>query len=230
RATLPPTISLDAGEPYVAKMRDIMRQFPEVMTVVSQHGRPDDGTDPTGFFNVEFFVPLKPADEWRKGLTKEKLVEEMKAELDKQFIGIDFNFSQTIQDNVEEAVSGVKGENSVKLFGSDLNQLEEKAKQIKAQLDSVQGIKDVGIFTELGQPNVLIEVNREKCARYGLATGDVTAIVGAAIGGQQVSEVYEGDKHFPIVARLLPEYRKSVEAIKQIFIPTAGGAQIPLGD
>jgi cobalt-zinc-cadmium resistance protein CzcA len=230
RATLPPTISLEAGEPYVARMRDIMRNFPEVVTVVSQHGRPDDGTDPTGFFNVEFFVPLKPFDEWPAGMTKEKLIEQMKAELQKEFVGVVFNFSQTIQDNVEEAVSGVKGENSVKLFGTDLQVLEGKADEIRDRLQTVRGIEDVGVFTELGQPNVLIEVNRERCARYGLATGDVNAIVQAAIGGQAVTEVFEGERHFPLVVRLLPQYRQNIEAIKSILVTAPGGAQVPLGD
>jgi cobalt-zinc-cadmium resistance protein CzcA len=230
RATLPPTISLEAGEPYVARMRDIMRKFPEVITVVSQHGRPDDGTDPTGFFNVEFFVPLKPFDQWPTGMTKEKLIERMKAELQKEFVGVVFNFSQTIQDNVEEAVSGVKGENSVKLFGTDLQVLEDKADEIRNQLQSVRGIEDVGVFTELGQPNVLIEVNRERCARYGLATGDVNAIVQAAIGGQAVTEVFEGERHFPLVVRLLPQYRQNIEAIKSILVTAPDGAQVPLGD
>jgi len=229
RATLPPTISLDAGEPYVAMMRELIRSFPEVTTVVSQHGRPDDGTDPTGFFNVEFFVPLKRFNEWPEGMTKMKLIDQMKAELEKHLIGVDFNFSQTIQDNVEEAVSGVKGENSVKLFGSDLEALEEKANQIKAQLESVRGIEDVGIFTELGQPNVLIEVDRERCARYGLSTGDVNAIVQAAIGGQSVTDLFEGERHFPLVVRLLPQYRQNLDEIKAILVPTPSGSQIPLG-
>jgi cobalt-zinc-cadmium resistance protein CzcA len=230
RATLPPTISLDAGEPYVARMRDVMRGFPEVTTVVNQHGRPDDGTDPTGFFNVEFFVPLKPMDEWPKGVTKERLVEQMKQQLDKEFVGVDFNFSQTIQDNVEEAVSGVKGENSVKLFGNDLDALQDRANQIKNQLSAVRGVEDTGVFTELGQPNLLIEVDRQRCARYGLATGDVNAIVQAAIGGQSVTDVYEGERHFPLVVRLQPQYRQSVEAIKGILVTAPSGAQVPLGE
>ena len=229
RATLPPTISLNAGEPYVARMRDVMRSFPEPTTVVSQHGRPDDGTDPTGFFNVEFFVPLKPLSQWPAGMTKMKLVEQMKAQLEKQFIGVDFNFSQTIQDNVEEAVSGVKGENSVKLFGSDLEALQQMAEEIKSQLQSVRGIEDVGIFTELGQPNVLIEVDRTRAARYGLSTGDVNAVVQAAIGGQPATEVFEGERHFPLVVRLMPQYRQNLDAIKAILVPAASGAQVPLG-
>jgi heavy metal efflux system protein len=228
RATLPPTISLDASEPYVARMREVIRSFPEVTTVISQHGRPDDGTDPTGFFNVEFFVPLKPLAQWPKGMTKLTLIEQMKRALEAQFVGIDVNFSQTIQDNVEEAVSGVKGENSVKLFGTDLQVLEDKATEIKNQLASVRGIEDPGIFTELGQPNVLIDVDRERCARYGLLTGDVNAVVEAAIGGKQVTDVLEGERHFPIVVRLLSQYRQNLEAIKAIDVPTADRAPVPL--
>jgi cobalt-zinc-cadmium resistance protein CzcA len=229
RATLPPTISLEAGEPYVARMREVIRSFPEVTTVISQHGRPDDGTDPTGFFNVEFFVPLKPLAQWPKGMTKLTLIEQMKRALQEQFFGVDVNFSQTIQDNVEEAVSGVKGENSVKLFGTDLQVLEDKAIEIKNQLASVRGIEDLGIFTELGQPNVLIEVDRQRCARYGLAAGDVNAIVEAAIGGKETTQILEGERHFALVMRLQPQYRQNLDAIKAIHVPTPSGAEVPLG-
>ncbi|HKF57488.1 MAG TPA: CusA/CzcA family heavy metal efflux RND transporter [Blastocatellia bacterium] len=228
RATLPPTISLEAGRKDVSRMRAVMDSFPEVITVVSQHGRPDDGTDPTGFFNAEFFVPLKPIEEWPQGTTKEKLIREMKEQLDKNFVGVDFNFSQTIQDNVEEAVSGVKGENSVKLFGTDLQALEKKASEIKAQLETVRGIEDTGVFAELGQPNILIKVDRDRAARYGIASGDVNAIVQAAIGGQSVTEVFEGERHFPLVVRLLPEYRENLDRIKAIPVPAPGGAMVPL--
>ncbi len=230
RATMPSTISLEAGESSVAHMRDLFMSFPEVVTVVSQHGRPDDGTDATGFFNVEFFVPLKPASQWPHGMTKVKLIDQMKKKLDEEFVGVDFNFSQNIEDNVEEALSGVKGENSVKLFGPDLDVLERKAGEIQKQLESVPGIQDVGVFTELGQPNVLIEVDRQRCARYGLAAGDVNAIVQAAIGGQAVTNIYEGEKTFSLVVRLMPQYRESVEAIKNIYVPTPSGAQVPLQD
>jgi len=230
RATLPPTISLEAGEPYVARLREIIRSFPEVTTVISQHGRPDDGTDATGFFNVEFFAPLKPFAQWPRGMTKEKLIAQLQHAFQQQFLGIDFNFSQTIQDNVEEAVSGVKGENSVKLFGADLQVLSDKAREIKSQLAAVRGIEDVGVFEELGQPNVLLEVDRARCARYGLAAGDVNAVVRAAIGGQEATDIFEGERHFPLVVRLLPQYRQSLDAIKAIFVTTADGAQVPLSE
>ena len=230
RATLPPTIGLDPGEPYVAKIRQTLNRFPQVTTVISQHGRPDDGTDPTGFFNAEFFAPLKPVDQWPRGVTKAKLIDQMKTDLNKEFIGVDFNFSQNIEDNVEEAVSGVKGENSVKLYGPDLEVLEKNADLIKTQLESVRGIEDVGVFAELGQPNLLIEVDRQRSARYGLAPADVNSIVQAAIGGQSVTDVFEGERHFPLVVRLLPEYRQDVRAIRNILVPAPGGAQVPLGE
>lgn len=230
RATLPPTISLEAGEPYVARLRDVIRGFPEVTTVVSQHGRPDDGTDSTGFFNIEFFAPFKPFEQWPRGLTKEQLIAQLQNALQQQFLGTNFNFSQTIQDNVEEAVSGVKGENSVKLFGADLQVLSDAAQAIKGQLASVRGIQDVGVFEELGQPNVLLDIDRARCARYGLAVSDVNAVVRAAIGGQAATDIFEGERHFPLVARLLPQYRQSVEAIKAIPVATAEGAQVPLSD
>ncbi len=229
RATLPPTISLDAGEPYVARIRAILRSFPEVVTVVSQHGRPDDGTDPTGFYNVEFFAPLTPPSKWPRGLSKEKLVARMQERLAKEFVGVDFNFSQTIEDNVEEAVSGVKGENSVKLFGDDLAVLQRKGSEIKDQLAAVRGVQDLALFSELGQPNLLITVERWRAARYGLAPGDVNAVVQAAIGGQSPTDIFEGERHFPLVVRLRPEYRQNTEAIKaiQVASSTAGPSGPP---
>ncbi len=230
RGTLPPSISLDEGTAAVEKIRTILGTYPEVETVVSQHGRPDDGTDPTGFFNSEYFVTLKPYEKWPSHMTKAELVHKIETRLKDEFAGIDFNFSQNIEDNVEEAVSGVKGENSVKLFGDDLKVLEDNAAIIKAQLQSVRGITDVGVFTELGQPNLLVDVDRERCAKYGLATGDVNAIVQAAIGGQSVTDVYEKERHFPLVARLMPQYRGSEDAIKAIQVPTPSGAMVPLSE
>jgi len=236
RATLPPTISLDAGERYVKRMRDIIRSVPEVITVVSQHGRPDDGTDPTGFYNVEFFAPLEPMQAWRRGLTKDRLVAALQARLEGEFVGVDFNFSQTIEDNVQEAVSGVKGENAVKLFGPDLRTLQKTGDALKGQLHSVPGVQDLAVYSELGQPNVLIEVDRARSARYGLAVGDVNAIVEAAIGGKSATEVFEGERHFALVVRLLPRYRRDVEAIKKVSVatpgtgPTGAPAYVPLGE
>jgi cobalt-zinc-cadmium resistance protein CzcA len=237
RATMPTSISLDGGNAAVDRMREIIKSYPEVVTVVSQHGRPDDGTDATGFFNSEFFVPLKPFDTWPKGVDKDKLTAEMTAKLNAEFPGVDFNFSQYIEDNVEEAASGVKGENSVKLFGGDLEVLEKTAAKIKDVMATVPGIADLGIFESLGQPTVRIDVDRARAARYGLAPGDVNATVTAAIGGQAAGNLYEdgSDRNFPIIVRLAPEYRKSLDAIRHIVIgapnPSGSGVvPIPLTD
>jgi cobalt-zinc-cadmium resistance protein CzcA len=214
-----------------------MSRYPEVQTVVSQHGRPDDGTDATGFFNAEFFVPLKPFDTWPPGMDKDKLVAQMTKELSDNFPGVDFNFSQYIEDNVEEAASGVKGENSVKLFGGDLQVLENTAAKIKDVMATVPGVTDLGVFASLGQPTVRIDVDRARAARYGLAPGDVNNTIQAAIGGQAAGNVYEegSDRNFPIIVRLAPEYRKSLAAIRAIMIgaPNLSGSgvvQIPLTD
>ncbi|HUC66275.1 MAG TPA: CusA/CzcA family heavy metal efflux RND transporter [Stellaceae bacterium] len=228
RATLPPSISLEEGNGYVNRMRKIIKSFPEVVTVVSQHGRPDDGTDATGFFNAEFFVPLKPFDTWPGGVDKAKLTQQVNDALSAAFPGVDFNFSQYIEDNVEEAASGVKGENSVKLFGNDLETLEKTADKIKDIMATVPGITDLAVFNALGQPTVKIDIDRAKAARYGLAPGDINATVQAAIGGQAAGNLYEqgSDRNFPIVVRLAPKYRQSLDAIRRITI----GAQNPSGN
>ena len=156
-------------------------------TVFSEQGRGEDGTDPDGSFLAEFFVPLKPFDEWPKGLTKEALVKQMSERLNREFVGIDFNFSQYIQDNIEEAVSGVKGENSVKIFGRDLAELERLSKALKTEIGEVPGVTDPAAFNLLGQPNLVVRIDRAKAARYGFSVGDINAVVQAAIGGQEVT-------------------------------------------
>ncbi|MEY9570677.1 cobalt-zinc-cadmium resistance protein CzcA [Bradyrhizobium ottawaense] len=183
RATLPPTISLQEGNSYVNEMRKVIRARPEVESVVSQHGRPDDGTDAAGFFNAEFFAPLKPISQWPGTRDKEELTAQLLKQLDDRFPGVEFNFSQYLQDNVSEAVSGVKGENSIKLFGSDLQALTDTANKIKSVLATVQGVTDLAVFTSLGQPTVQIDIDRAKAARYGLAPGDINATIKVAIGG-----------------------------------------------
>ena len=220
RATFPQSVSLEDSDTYVNRMRALMRKYPEVETVVSQHGRPDDGTDATGFFNAEFFVPLKPFDTWPAGMDKEKLTQRMTEELQQQFPGVDFNFSQYIQDNVEEAASGVKGENSVKVYGNDLETLEKTANAIAAVLAHVPGITDLAVFRSLGQPTIRIDVDRVRAARYGLAPGDVNAVVQTAIGGQSAGDLYEGtsDRHFPMMVRLAAPYRQSLNSIRRIPI------------
>ena len=236
RATFPQSVSLEKSDTYVNRMRVLMKSYPEVQTVVSQHGRPDDGTDATGFFNAEFFVPLKPFDTWPAGIDKEKLTQSMTEALEQNFPGVDFNFSQYIQDNVEEAASGVKGENSVKVFGNDLETLEKTANSIAAVLAKIPGIEDLAVLRSLGQPTIRIDVDRVRAARFALAPGDVNAVVQTAIGGQSAGDLYEAgsDRHFPMMVRLAAPYRQSLDSIRHIPIQdTAGNGspiQVPLED
>jgi len=237
RAEMPAASSLESSNRFVNEIRRVMKTYPEVETVISQHGRPDDGTDTTGFFNAEFFVPLKPFNTWPSGVDKAKLTKILNDDLTNRFPGVDFNFSQNIEDNVEEAASGVKGENSVKLFGGDLETLQKTAERIKDVMSTVPGITDLAVFNSLGQPTVKIEVDRARAARYGLAPGDINNTVQAAIGGQAAGNLYEegSDRNFPIMVRLAPQYRQSLEAIRRITVgapsPTGTGAiQVPLTD
>ncbi len=233
RASMPPTISLEAGMPIVDRMREILKSHPEIITVVSQHGRPDNGSDATGFFNAEFFVPLKPFGEWAPGRHKEDLVKDLQEEFAREFTGIDFNFSQYIQDNIEESLSGVKGANSIKIIGPDLFKLEELATQVKRVMSQVPGVTDLGIFRVLGQPNLNIKVDREKAARYGLNAGDINAFVQTAFGGNVATISYEADRQFGVNVRAAPRFRESIEAIQNAKInvqtPT-GTAFIPLSE
>jgi len=233
RASMPPTLSLEAGMPIVNQIRGILLRHPEVITVVSQHGRPDNGSDAAGFFNAEFFVPLKPFDEWPAGLTKEKLVEELQAEFSEKFVGINFNFSQYIQDNVEEGLSGVKGANSIKIVGPDLATLEEIAKAAMAEMAKVPGIADLGVFWVRGQPNLNIRTDREKAARYGLNVGDANTVVQAALGGTLATTLLEADRQFGVVVRLAPRYRSDIDEVRNIKVgvqTSPGNAYIPLSD
>jgi cobalt-zinc-cadmium resistance protein CzcA len=244
RATLPMSISLDQSAKYVGRMRRILRGCPsdetvactdanrthkEVVNVVSQLGRPDDGTDVTGFYNIEFFAPLQPFEEWPRGMTKDKLTDEISKELAEAFPGVVFNFSQYISDNVEEAISGVKGENSVKVFSQDIEKNEEVAAAIVQTMSKVPGVADLGQFRVLGEPSIKITPRRSECARYGLNTGDVDTVIQAAIGGTAVTEVYEGEKFFDLTVRWKPQYRMTLEAIREITVSTPDGSQIPLG-
>jgi cobalt-zinc-cadmium resistance protein CzcA len=235
RATLPPTISLQEGNTYVNEMRKLIAARPEVEAVVSQHGRPDDGTDAAGFFNAEFFAPLKPARQWPAGEDKDELTAKLLEQLQAKFPGVEFNFSQYLQDNVSEAVSGVKGENSIKLYGNDLQALTDTANKIKSVLATVQGITDLAVFTSLGQPTIQIEIDRARAARYGLTPGDINTTIRTAIGGDSAGDLYEpgSDRHFPIIVRLAPEYRKSAEAIQNLRIGAQGPngiTQVPLSE
>jgi heavy metal efflux system protein len=234
RASMPTTLSLEDGETATRKMREILLRHPEVVTVVSQHGRPDDGSDASPFSNVELFAPLKPFDKWPRGVTKDKLTEQIQTEFTNELPGIVFNFSQYIEDNIEEGISGVKGVNSVKIVGPNLEVLTNLANQVRDQMAQVRGVTDLGIFPVLGQPNLNIKVDREKAARYGLNSGDVNTVIQAAMGGAVASEVLEGDRQFDLVVRYTPEYRDSIDRIRSIKVAytTASGANayIPLSE
>ena len=220
RATMPATISLRESNGYVNEMRKIIAAIPEVERVVSQHGRPDDGTDAAGFFNAEFFAPMKPLDQWRPGMDKEALTEEMLHKLQAAFPGVDFNLSQYLQDNVAEAVSGIKGENSFKVFGPDLQTLTDTAKQIEKVLSTIHGVEDLAVFKSLGQPTIEIDVDRVRAARYGLTPGDINTTVRTAIGGDSAGSLYDpgSERYYPIMVRLAPQYRQSIEAIANLRI------------
>src|SRR3954451_23407767 len=183
RAILPRTVSLESASKMAPRLREVIASVPEIKGVMSHIGRPDDGTDVTSFFNVEFNAPLKPMEEWRPGMTRENIQDEL-TEKFRQFPGVNFNFSQLIRDNVEEALSGVKGANSIKLFGSDLRKLEDAGQRIVTILQSVRGIENVGLFHIVGQPNLVIKIDRRECARYGVNVSDVESVVQVAIGGR----------------------------------------------
>jgi len=227
RAMMPNTVSFSYASQLADQMRLIFKKHSEVLDVVSQLGRPDDGTDPTSYFNCEFFVNLKPREQWRPGLTKPDLIREIESELN-QIPGVNYNFSQTIQDNVEEAMSGVKGENSIKLFGNKLEDLESTAGKIAQVMRTVPGVEDLSVIGELGQPNLIVRVDRQQAARYGLLPGDVNGVVQAAIGGQAVTQVLDGERRFDVVVRFLPEYREDVDAISNIPVSTPDGGRVPL--
>ncbi len=233
-AAMPPTISLEAAMPTVTKIREILLSHPEITTVISQHGRPDNGSDSGGFSDAEFFVFMKPFDQWPPGMTKEKLVAELQTEFSREFIAITFDFSQYIQTNVEEGLSGVKGANSVKIVGPDLAILEQIAVQVRHEMEQVKGVEDLGIFRVLGQPNLNVKVNRAKAARYGLNAGDLNTVVQTALGGTTATTVLEADRQFNLTVRLAPEYRSSIDEVRNIKVgyQTGNGANayIPLSE
>jgi cobalt-zinc-cadmium resistance protein CzcA len=234
RASMPMTLSLEDGEAATGKMRAILLRHSEVITVVSQHGRPDDGSDAAPFSNVELFAPLKPFDQWPAGLTKNKLTEQVQKELETELPGVQFNFSQYIQDNIEEGISGVKGANSVKIIGPNLAILTQLAQQVREQMSQVRGVEDLGVFPVLGQPNLNVRINRAKAARYGLNTGDVNAVVQAALGGAVATSVSESERHFDLAVRYPPEYRDSIDKVRSLKVAaassTGGNAYIPLSE
>ena len=230
RATMPATISLDESARLVSEIRGVIGDFPEVTDVASEHGRPDDGTDATGFFNAEFYVGLKPYDDWDGPRhTKPELIAAINAAL-ARFPGVEFNYTQPAEDNVNEVETGLKSSLAVKVFGDSLEILEAKGRAIAAVLDSVPGISRVSLLHELGQPALTVALDRTRLARYGLAVDDVNAIIEAAIGGVAATEVVQGEKLFDLVVRLDAGFRESPDAIGRILIATPDGGQVPLSE
>jgi cobalt-zinc-cadmium resistance protein CzcA len=227
---MPYTISFDESARITPRIRAILASFPEVTTVGSEHGRPDDGTDPTGFFNAEFYVGLKPYSQWH-GSYRDKAA--LIAAIDKKlqtFPGVTFNYTQPAEDAVDEAETGLKSALAVKVFGSDLNTLEQKGKAIKSVLERVRGIHDVTLVQELGQPSLTIKIDRDKIARYGINVDDINNLVQIAIGGDVATQVVQQEKEFDLVVRLEEQYRSDPVAIGNILVTTAGGQHIPLRD
>jgi heavy metal efflux system protein len=228
RASMPGTISLEEGNATVNRVRGVLLEFPEVVTATSQQGRPDDGTDSAGFFNAEFFLPLRPMGEWRTARNRDGLVHAMQERLSREFVGVDFSYAQAISDNVQEAASGVKGANAVKVFGPELDIIARKAEEIRRVLATVPGVADLAVFRSLGQPTVSIRIDRARAARYGLAVDDINGVVQAAIGGREAGRLYEpgGDRYFPLVVRLAEPFRGSLDAIGRIPVGGARGATL----
>ena len=230
RATMPYTISFEEASSIAPQIRAILMSYPQVTTVASELGRPDDGTDPTGFFNCEFYVGLKPYKDktWSGNLnTKDKLVEAINKRLT-AFPGIIFNYTQPAEDAVDEALTGLKSSLAVKVYGDDLNVLQDKAVQIKNALAKIPGFTDLTVVRELGQPSLLIDVDRDKIARYGINVADVEAVISAAVGGQAVTQVIQGEKLFDLVVRMQPQFRSSAHEIGNLLVGTPDGKQIPL--
>ena len=227
RATLPQSISLDESVKLANQMRRTLASYPEVRQVLSQTGRPNDGTDATGFYNIEFHVDIYPEKEWKSKLTKAELIDRMQDRLD-VYPGVDFNFSQPISDNVEEAASGVKGSIAVKVFGKDLYESEKKAVEVYKVLQTVDGIEDLGVIRNIGQPELRIELNESRLARYGVAKEDVQSIIEMAIGGKSASLLYEDERKFNIMVRYDSTFRRGEEEIGKILVPARDGAMIPI--
>ena len=228
RATMPYTISFEESSRLVPQIRQILKSFPPVTVVTSEHGRPDDGTDPTGFFNAEFYVGLKPYRDWTGPYkSKDELVNAIQTKLS-AFPGISFNYTQPAEDAVDEALTGLKSSLDVKVFGPDLSVLEDRGRAIKRVLESVRGIGDVTLVQELGQPSLTISADRAKMARYGLNVADLNGLIDAAVGGSAATQVVQGERTFDLVVRLQPQFRETPEEIGNILVATAAGAQIPL--
>lgn len=227
RATLPQSISLQESVKLANEIRGKLLSYAEVRKVLSQTGRPNDGTDATGFYNIEFHVDIYPEKEWKSKLTKNELIEKLQNDLE-IYLGIDFNFSQPITDNVEEAASGVKGSIAVKVFGKDLYESEQTADKIYNVLKTVDGIEDLGVIRNIGQPELRIELNESNLARYGVAKEDIQSIIEMAIGGKSASLLYEDERKFHIMVRYAEEFRRNEEEIGKILVPAKDGAMIPI--
>ena len=227
RATLPSSINLEESVKLANQMKAKLRAFDEVQFVLTQTGRPNDGTDPTGFFNIEFHTELKPESEWSRAIKKEELLEEMRVSLE-EFPGINFGFSQPIQDNVEEYVAGVKSSLVIKIFGDDLFKLEEYANQVAGAIKDVPGITDLNVFKNIGLPELRIKLHDHKMAKYGVSTADAQAVIAMTIGGQAATTFYENERMFDVVLRFDKNYRDTDEKIGDILIPTLDGQQVPL--
>ncbi|WP_026464866.1 efflux RND transporter permease subunit [Adhaeribacter aquaticus] len=229
RASLPMSIALDESVRLSTEMRHVFQEFEEVNQVMSQTGRPNDGTDPTGFYNIEFHVDIKPKEEWKIKQTKEELIARMKKKLEK-YPGIIFGFSQPISDNVEEAASGVKGSIAVKIYGTDLDFLDNKAQEVYNQLATVQGIEDLGILKNLGQPEMRVELDEIKMALYGVTTADAQSVVEMAIGGKAATQIFEGERKFDLRIRYQDLYRQTEKEIARLMVPTLKGGQVPISE
>jgi heavy metal efflux system protein len=230
RADMQQDISFQASEKLADDIRATLRAYPEITQIVSQMGRPDDGTDVSTFNNIEFLADLKPTAQWRPEFhaSKDELIAAISKSFE-QYPGVDFNFSQNIQDNVEEAMSGVKGENSLKLFGNDFDELTRIADKIAGIMNKVPGITDVGVFDVTGQPSLMVSIDRPKAARYGLQPQDVNNVVQAAVGGAPVTQIIDNDRRFDFSVRYGPQFRSTPLQISQILLPTPDGNQVPLG-
>ena len=233
RATMPYTIGFDEAAKFAPQVRSILIQYPQVTVVASELGRPDDGTDPTGFFNCEFYVGLKSYNDktWKSGpiRTKEELTRDIDRKLER-YPGVIFNFTQPAEDAVDEALTGLKSSLAVKVFGPDLDVLEKKALQIKNVLDKTPGFTELTVVRELGQPSLIVDADRQKIARYGINVTDVEAVVQAGVGGQAATQVIQGEKLFDLVVRMQPQYRSNAHEIANLLVPTPGGQQIPLSE
>ena len=233
RATMPYTISFEEASRFAPQVRNILMSYPQVTEVGSELGRPDDGTDPTGFFNSEFYVGLKPYNDktWQQSSvhSKQELIQDLEKKL-AGYPGVIFNFTQPAEDAVDEALTGLKSALAVKVYGSDLKTLEDKALEIKRVLERIPGFTELTVVRELGQPSLLIDVDREKIARYGVNVADVETVIQAAVGGQAATQVIQGEKLFDLVVRMEPQYRSSAHEIGNLLVPAPAGQQIPLAE